>query len=272
MKISYYNKLKIIFTNIFEITSFNRIIIKIYRHQNKLSKVDKVPPFISEIYQVIFLLTGIFSFFYFSPSVRHISIVSIILVIILFYRTYDIFMFSINWIFLPGLRSHSILRNLAGFILNLLELIVYFASLYLAFGFYNKIFIAFYSSLRISFSFEPFINCEPFIKYPNLETNYIFLFLVIYQIFVSAFLLIVVISNIVGTIKQGEGKIMPTIKFHTRIVMDSGKEYIVNKHPEDVFKEIVDSNGNPYVGFKHFLGFSVNPNYISSIEEIEITD
>ncbi|MDC0763513.1 hypothetical protein POF51_22565 [Brevibacillus sp. AG] len=58
----------------------------------------------------------------------------------------------------------------------------------------------------------------------------------------------------------------------TKVIMDSGKEYTIDKHPEDFLERITDKDGILLNGFVHFLGVSINPSHISSIETIEVKE
>jgi hypothetical protein len=63
---------------------------------------------------------------------------------------------------------------------------------------------------------------------------------------------------------------MPMVmNIKTKLIMNSGKEYILNKHPEDVLSLLIDEKGAPRNGFINCLGFSFNPRHVSSIECIE---
>jgi uncharacterized protein YlzI (FlbEa/FlbD family) len=58
--------------------------------------------------------------------------------------------------------------------------------------------------------------------------------------------------------------------FITKIVMDSGKEYVIEKHPEDVVNSFTTQMGVVKNGFIHFDTFSINPSHVSSVEQIEV--
>lgn len=55
----------------------------------------------------------------------------------------------------------------------------------------------------------------------------------------------------------------------TRIIMDSGKEYIIEKHPDDVMRKLKPS-GVVLNDFVDFDIVKINPIHISSIEVIYI--
>ncbi|MEQ3599257.1 hypothetical protein ABNG30_20795 [Bacillus thuringiensis] len=42
---------------------------------------------------------------------------------------------------------------------------------------------------------------------------------------------------------------------HTKVIMDSGKEYDLDVHPEDFMSRISNEKGELYKGFVHFLTF-----------------
>lgn len=51
--------------------------------------------------------------------------------------------------------------------------------------------------------------------------------------------------------------------------MDSGKEYIINKHPEDLIEQFKNQEGNAINSFIEFEGLIINPSHVSSLEYIE---
>ncbi|MBU7593548.1 hypothetical protein [Metabacillus halosaccharovorans] len=58
---------------------------------------------------------------------------------------------------------------------------------------------------------------------------------------------------------------------HTRLIMDSGKEYIIEKHPEDLIASYENQMGVIVNKFFHYKGLiAINPAHISSIEGIEV--
>ena len=60
------------------------------------------------------------------------------------------------------------------------------------------------------------------------------------------------------------------LKIKTKVIMDSGKEYIFPEHPEDFLKRCCDEQtGEIKPGFIHGMGFSIRPAHISSIEDVE---
>ena len=57
---------------------------------------------------------------------------------------------------------------------------------------------------------------------------------------------------------------------YTVVVMNSGREYIFDQDPEEVITRVTNpKTGDPYNGFVHLLGISLNPSHISSIEEFD---
>ncbi|MEH7217204.1 hypothetical protein COL52_29935 [Bacillus toyonensis] len=57
---------------------------------------------------------------------------------------------------------------------------------------------------------------------------------------------------------------------HTKVIMDSGKEYDLDVHPEDFMSRISNEKGELYKGFVHFFNLSINPLHVSSIETVEV--
>lgn len=55
--------------------------------------------------------------------------------------------------------------------------------------------------------------------------------------------------------------------------MDSGKEYLLKEHPEDVFRRIFDENkGIIKTGFLHEIGVSISTDHISSLESVTVKE
>ncbi|MEW8957797.1 MAG: hypothetical protein AB2448_01605 [Moorella sp. (in: firmicutes)] len=66
---------------------------------------------------------------------------------------------------------------------------------------------------------------------------------------------------------------MPMLKVKTKVIMDSGKEYLFNEYPEDFLKRFYDEEtGKIRPGFIHGPGFSISVEHISSIKDIEEMD
>ena len=56
----------------------------------------------------------------------------------------------------------------------------------------------------------------------------------------------------------------------TKVIMDSGKHYEFDEHPEDFLKRFYDEEtGEIKQGFIHGEDFSINVKHISSIENVE---
>ena len=58
-------------------------------------------------------------------------------------------------------------------------------------------------------------------------------------------------------------------EIHSRLVMNSGKEYIIDKHPEDVVARFTNQVGVVINGFISYDGIIINPSHVSSIEEVK---
>ncbi|SDM84654.1 hypothetical protein SAMN04488137_2216 [Fictibacillus solisalsi] len=57
--------------------------------------------------------------------------------------------------------------------------------------------------------------------------------------------------------------------YKTKLFMDSGKEYILNKHPEDLVEQFKNQDGDLINSFIQFEGLIINPSHVSSLEYIE---
>ncbi len=63
------------------------------------------------------------------------------------------------------------------------------------------------------------------------------------------------------------------IQTFTKVIMDSGKEYVIKEHPGDLLKRIYDEDtAKINTGFIHEDGFSISIGHISSIESIVTQD
>jgi uncharacterized protein YlzI (FlbEa/FlbD family) len=56
------------------------------------------------------------------------------------------------------------------------------------------------------------------------------------------------------------------MELQTKLIMDSGKEYVIEKHPEDVVKRLTNQMGVVINAFIQINDLIINPSHISSIE------
>lgn len=59
-------------------------------------------------------------------------------------------------------------------------------------------------------------------------------------------------------------------RFKTKVIMNSGKEYVIDMHIDEFIREVTDCMDIPINAFKHFNDVSLNPNHISSVESLEV--
>lgn len=151
----------------------------------------------SEVYQIISIAIGIALLIIVHLTSYKYNYWAIFLILpLILYRPFEIFLFSIKWVFASDGKILFDRRSLTAFLVNFMEVIIYFSSAYLACGFYNTIKNSLYSSLRIAVTIGP----ESEQKYISL--SWLFPILVMIQIVISYFLIVVVIANAAGAVKR----------------------------------------------------------------------
>jgi len=123
---------------------------------------------------------------------------SIIVAFIALLRPFDILMFWLQWVFLANDPVKSYRRSLAGLILNIAEIIIYFAATYVGFGLVSGSQIiptALYSSLRTSVTIGPIATLEP----PKCPWSGL---LIGSQIGISYFVIIIAVASVVGALRK----------------------------------------------------------------------
>ena len=99
-----------------------------------LPSEQKAPVWSSEMYQMLFLIFGIVLLVAAYSGYVWLSCLSAIAAL---YRPFEIIVFAIRWVFASKDPPHSYLRSLAGFTINIVEVIVFFAAAYIGFGLMN---------------------------------------------------------------------------------------------------------------------------------------
>lgn len=56
----------------------------------------------------------------------------------------------------------------------------------------------------------------------------------------------------------------------TKVCMDNGRTYEIDMRPEEFLKHIIDKKGVLINGFLYCSGVFINPQHITSIEQIEV--
>lgn len=155
----------------------------------------KNPPWVSEVYLCAsFLLGSVFVAL--APAIP--KCVAMGIAVVALYRPIEIMVYAINWIFISKGMIHSHKRSLAGFLVNIAEVVIFFAASYLGFGLVqgdSPIATALYSSLRTTVTIGPTSTAEP----PGCPFGG---FLIILQVAISYFLSIVVIAGVVGALRN----------------------------------------------------------------------
>jgi hypothetical protein len=125
-------------------------------------------------------------------AASYVSGVGAVLVVCLsLYRPLEMFMFLVNWIFAHEDPLHSYKRSLAGFGLNVVEIVLYFAAAYVAAGCVDSVAVSVYSSLRTVVTIGPTVVCDS-------STCIRCVGLLAAQIVVAYFLILVVVASAIG--------------------------------------------------------------------------
>jgi len=164
-----------------------------------ISSKDKAPIWSSEFYQILSLTFALVLLIVASISHIWLSYLSAALAL---YRPFEIMVFAMGWVFAPKDPIHSYRRSLAGFVVNIVEVVIFFAAAYIGFDFVrgcSSILTAIYSSARIAVTIGPFKSAEP----PESLFGGI---LIMAQITVSYFLVIVVIASIIGALRREQAQ------------------------------------------------------------------
>lgn len=150
----------------------------------------------SELYQFISIIIGFTLLLIISlTNHRYNDWVKILILPLILYRPFEIFLFLTKWVFASDGKIITDRRSLAAFLVNFIEVIIYFSGAYLACGFYNTL-NSLYSSLRIAVTIGP-------VEQKLNALSWLFPGLVMIQIVISYFLIVVVIASLAGAVKRG---------------------------------------------------------------------
>lgn len=182
--------------------SLNNCYKKCIRSSLGLADGAKSPPWVAEVYQIASLAAAVLLLVLAGVLPRGVSVVPAALAL---YRPLEILIFGINWIFVHTDPLHSHKRSLVSFLINIAEVVVFFAAAALGFGFVTcldcherprLILAALYSSLRTTVTIGPTsLTSEP----PNSSLSGL---LLMGQIGISYFLAIVVIGHLAGALRE----------------------------------------------------------------------
>ena len=156
---------------------------------------DRAPAWVSEGYQLASL---ILAFVLIAAAPHSNSFFKLLMVIVALIRLADILIFILAWVFVHqrDIRSHR--RSLAGFMVNFLEVVVFYGLIYICLGLVKgtaPISTALYSSIRTSVTIGPASTLEP----PDCPYAG---FVIGSQIVLSFVLFSIVVSNVVGEIQR----------------------------------------------------------------------
>ena len=168
---------------------------KLIRGRLSISGCEKSPHWVSELYLCASFVIGVVFLLIvqFVPPWLAYVVAGIAL-----YRTFEIALFAADWIFTAKDPLHSYKRSLAGFMVNIAEVVVFFAVTYMGFGFLQgrpSISTALYSSLRTTVTIGPISTIEP--PYCWFAGA-----VIMYQIAVSYFMVVVVMAAVVGSLEK----------------------------------------------------------------------
>ena len=177
--------------------SLNRYLKDFVRARLAIQNDQKNPRWVSELYVCVFLCIGIV-FVLIPPFVPRW--LATVIACFALYRPFEIIIFAVRWIFLATDAIHSYKRSLSGFIMNIAEVVIFFAAAYLGFGLVkgtSSVPTASYSSLRTTVTIGPTATLEP------LDCWFAGV-LISLQIAISYFLIIIVVASVVGTLRRRE--------------------------------------------------------------------
>lgn len=171
--------------------SLNDCLHRTVKRRLGLCNNENSPPWVSELYQIVALLVGVALVTlsrYLLPPCRWVP------GFFALYRPFEILLFSTRWVFIQTAPVLSYKRSLAGFLINLGEVVVAFAAAFLSFGCAQGIPTALYSSLRTLVTIGPLSTAEPPV-YPACGV------LITGEILVAYLLGAIIVASVVAAIK-----------------------------------------------------------------------
>lgn len=159
--------------------------------REKIAKSKKPPLWVSELYQCLFLVLGFFAFI--CSEWINFKLTSG-LIIVFFYRIFDISTFCLVWIFATEKEEslHNYRRSIAGFLLNIVEVAIYSSIIAIWSG-------GLKDAAKLNIFYDHMVGM---LTLSPPDTEYILLSLV--ELFVSAFLILVVLGALVGALARKE--------------------------------------------------------------------
>jgi hypothetical protein len=150
----------------------------------------------SEFYQFVLVIIGIFWVTFIDSPVHPVftnRFFRFVGCVIALYLVTELFLFSLHWTFVATGKLHSVRRSLAGFLVNLFELALYFSIIFNLAGCqknYTKGWNAVYENLNSVFNLELVAVRE--IAVCRIAAHY--------ETVIAATLLVIVIASLVGAV------------------------------------------------------------------------
>ena len=159
--------------------------------REKITRNEKPPRWVSELYQCLFLVLGFLAFI-FSEWI-HFKCTSYLIIVFFSYRIFEISIFILAWIFVKKEELlHDYRRSISSFLVNIVEVATYFSIITIWSGGlkdYTKVNI-FYKHVVGILTLSP----------PDTECT----ILSLVELFVSVFLILVIIGALVGALAREE--------------------------------------------------------------------
>ena len=165
-----------------------------------LTKYVKYEPSRSGNYQIFWLFVGVIWIFLIELPILTEWYWVYPGICIALYRPMDIFLFTLDWLFVKEKPVENFRRSLAMFLLNMLEIGLYFSIVYILNN-SSKSIVSVWSVVVRS------VEAVFGLKYmADLNETYLNSMFSTIQIVISWFLYVVILANVVGSISRGEKK------------------------------------------------------------------
>lgn len=159
--------------------------------REKIARNKKPPPWVSELYQCLFLVFGFLAFI-FSQWI-HFKCTSYLIIVFFSYRIFEICIFILAWIFVRKKELlHDYRRSIAGFLVNIVEVTTYFSIITIWSGDLKD-------SDKLNIFYKHIVGILT-LSPPDTECT----ILSLGELFVSVFLILVIIGALVGELARKE--------------------------------------------------------------------
>jgi hypothetical protein len=174
----------------------NRYFIGHVRRKLDLKGDDPAPAWVSEVYQLVSLILASVLI---AAAPHSNSAIKILMVLFAVIRLSEMFVFVLAWIFVHRSHVRSHRRSLAGFMVNFLEVVVFYGLIYVCLGLVKgpaPVSTALYTSIRTSVTIGPVSSTlePPDCPYAG--------FVIGSQMVLSFTLFSIVVANAVGAIQR----------------------------------------------------------------------